>query len=606
MAVQQPLQATGFRPAALNFPSPLFRGDRVLPFKQAENAGPAVNLSTNAINAEANTQRSVVDSRAKNYLTNHLQTLPLPTKPITPVRADRLEVLLNGYPKALKEYLIRGFKEGFHINFVGERRVFEPPNLRSALEQPDIVRDKLDKETKAQRIAGPFIAPPFPDLFCSPLGIVPKKTPSEFRLIHHLSFPSGAAINDFIPGEFASVNYASISDAIVALKLFQKGCFLAKTDIKSAFRIIPVHPADHPLLGMKWDNLYYYDRCLPMGCSSSCAIFEAFSTALEWIAIHRLGASSVLHILDDFLFIACDEAKCQADLHNFLAMCDFLGVPIAEEKTEGPYTSLQFAGITLDSILQEARLPDDKLLRCHALLSSFCLRRKVTLKELQSLIGLLNFTCSVVLPGRAFLRRLIDLTVGHVRPHHHIRLTREVKKDLNVWKTFLDHFNGRAFFLDDYWVTSSALELFTDAAGSKGYGAVFGKKWFYGSWPESWKSLNITFLEFFPIVLAIHMWGGDMANKCVCFVTDNAALVEIINRQTSKHKLVMALVRDLVITSLKHNILFRACHIAGVYNSRADLLSRFQVPQFKQIHPEADEMPTRVPDNLLPKSWSLT
>ena len=79
---------------------------------------------------------------------------------------------------------------------------------------------------------------------------------------------------------------------------------MAKTDIKSAFRIIPVHSDDHPLLGMKWDNLYYYDRCLPMGCSSSCAIFEAFSTALEWIAINRLGASSVLHILDDFLFIA--------------------------------------------------------------------------------------------------------------------------------------------------------------------------------------------------------------------------------------------------------------------------------------------------------------
>lgn len=96
-----------------------------------------------------------------------------------------------------------------------------------------------------------------------------------------------------------------------------------------------------------------------------------------------------------------------------------------------------------------------------------------------------------------------------------------------------------------------------------------------------------------------------MANKCVCFVTDNSALVEVINRQTSKHKLTMLLVRDLVLTSLKRNILFRAQHIAGVNNSCADLLSRLQVNQFKQIFPEADEMPTQVPDNLLPKSWSL-
>ena len=226
----------------------------------------------------------------------------------------------------------------------------------------------------------------------------------------------------------------------------------------------------------------------------------------------------------------------------------------------------------------------------------------MTVKELQSLIGLLNFTCSVILPGRAFLRRLIDLTIGLKHPHHRIRLSKDAKADLKVWMRFLAGFNARAFFLDDLWVTSATLELFTDAAGSKGYGAVFGWKWFYGSWPETWSSLNITFLEFFPIDLALHIWGSTMANKCVCFVTDNSALVDVINRQTSKHKLIMILVRDLVLTSLKYNILFRARHIAGIHNSCADLLSRLQVNQFKQIFPEADEMPTPIPENLQPKS----
>jgi len=162
-------------------------------------------------------------------------------------------------------------------------------------------------------------------MFCSPLGIVPKKNPSEFRLIHHLSFPQGSSINDSIPSEISSVVYAAINDAISVLKRMGRVCFMAKTDIKSAFRIIPVHPDDHPLLGMTCENLYYYDRCLPMGCSSSCAIFEAFSTALEWIATHRLGASSVLPILDDFLFIADTKEKCQA-----------IGVPIAGEKNLRP------------------------------------------------------------------------------------------------------------------------------------------------------------------------------------------------------------------------------------------------------------------------------
>ena len=81
--------------------------------------------------------------------------------------------------------------------------------------------------------------------------------------------------------------------------------------------------------------------------------------------------------------------------------------------------------------------------------------------------------------------------------------------------------------------------------------------------------------------------------------TSNSALVDVINRQTSKHKLIMLLVQDLVLTSLKYNILFRDRHIAGIHNSCADLLSRLQVNQFKQIFPEADEMP-RVSSSFSP------
>ena len=73
----------------------------------------------------------------------------------------------------------------------------------------------------------------------------------------------------------------------------------------------------------------------------------------------------------------------------------------------------------------------------------------MTLKELQSLCGLLNFTCQVVVPGRAFLRRLFDLTHNLQKPHHRIKLTRGCKDDLLVWKEFLEQFNGKCFFIDE-------------------------------------------------------------------------------------------------------------------------------------------------------------
>ena len=167
----------------------------------------------------------------------------------------------------------------------------------------------------------------------SPVGLVPKKDPNEYRLIHHLSFPEGSSVNDFIPDCCATVRYASIRDASKSIKCIGRGCFMAKTDIKSAFRIIPIHPADHSLLGMKWDHMYYFDRCLAMGLHSSCAIFEAFS-------------------------IASTKDQCKRDLDNFVMLCNHLGVPLALDKTVGLDTALQFAGIMLDSVQMESRLPE--------------------------------------------------------------------------------------------------------------------------------------------------------------------------------------------------------------------------------------------------------
>ena len=75
---------------------------------------------------------------------------------------------------------------------------------------------------------------------------------------------------------------------------------------------------------------------------------------------------------------------------------------MAPEKKVGPSFVLSFAGIELDTMKMEARLPEDKLAKCCLLILEFLTKKKVTLTKLQSLIGLLNFTCSVIVPGRTF------------------------------------------------------------------------------------------------------------------------------------------------------------------------------------------------------------
>ena len=107
-------------------------------------------------------------------------------------------------------------------------------------------------------------------------------------MIHHLSFPFGASVNNFILQEFFSVHYAKVDDVIRFIKRLGRGCTLSKTDVRSASRIIPIHPSDfHLRESMQWEGNYYVDCCLLMGCASSCKTFEALNTAMVWVACNK-------------------------------------------------------------------------------------------------------------------------------------------------------------------------------------------------------------------------------------------------------------------------------------------------------------------------------
>ena len=95
-----------------------------------------------------------------------------------------------------------------------------------------------------------------------------------------------------------------------------------------------------------------------------------------------------------------------------------------------------------------------------------------------------------------------------------------------------------------------------------------------------------------------------MSNQCVLFFTDNEALVHVINKQSCKDKPLMSFVRKLVSICLRHNIVFKAKHIPGIYNNLADSLSRLQVQTFRRLAPaHMDQCPTEIPRFLQPQNW---
>ena len=206
------------------------------------------------------------------------------SKSPSPVCPTILQDKLTGYDSELRNYLVRGFTYGFTIGCLDLPVHFDINmcNLKSADDCAYIIDKKVANELLLGRVLGPYDVPPTCINYrISPLGVVPKKNPGEFRMILHLSFPDGSSVNDFIPKEISSVQYAPIQDAIGVIKDSPKPVYMAKVDVESAFRIIPISPADRPLLGFRWRGQYFMDAALPKGCSSSCAMIECFSTALD-------------------------------------------------------------------------------------------------------------------------------------------------------------------------------------------------------------------------------------------------------------------------------------------------------------------------------------
>lgn len=112
---------------------------------------------------------------------------------------------------------------------------------------------------------------------------------------------------------------------------------------------------------------------------------------------------------------------------------------------------ITYLGLEIDSTELQVRVPKEKLRVLLSMLDDFASKSKLTLRQLQSLTGSLNFVCKAVGPGRAFLRRLIDLTRGVHKAHHRIRISKGAKADLLAWWEFLLHFNGTVCLGDSVW-----------------------------------------------------------------------------------------------------------------------------------------------------------
>ena len=138
-----------------------------------------------------------------------------------------------------------------------------------------VVDEQIVAELAVGRLFGPISPQLLPLVHTSPLNLVPKAHHSnKWHMICDLLSPIGHSVNDGIPPELCSLQYAKVDDAVDIIRKLGRGTQLVKLDIKDAYRIVPVHLGDYHLLGIEWRGFTYIDRALPFELHSAPKIFN--------------------------------------------------------------------------------------------------------------------------------------------------------------------------------------------------------------------------------------------------------------------------------------------------------------------------------------------
>ena len=465
-----------------------------------------------------------------------IRILPEATAITTPLQAKEWQKSLSAHPDtSLTKFFNSGLTNGFKISFNNPMSKLRSAhkNLAGALQHPQVVDDYLKAEIAEHRVAGPFHKADIPDAHISGFGVISKQhKPNKWRLIMDHFHPVELSVNDGIPKELCSLSYITVDTAINHIIELGPRTLLAKIDIKSAFRLLPVHLSDCHLLAMQWNKGIYIDTFLPFGLRSAPKLFNILADFLSLI-LDQKGAVWTIHYLDDFMTMGPAKLLiCHRNLEIMMEVSEQLGIPLALDKLAGPSHCLTFLSIILDTEQMQARLLEDKLSRIKHQLSTWLHRRKANKRQILSLVGLFQHACKVVKPGWMFVARMYNTVAKVKKLTHFSRLNKSFRSDLYWWHIFINNWNGISLLCSA--TPTYDYHIYTDASGSWGSGAVLAGYWFQLPWSTEWSSINIMAKELVFIIISCAVWGPLLQKSSTKFHCNNQGLVASINKGSSR------------------------------------------------------------------------
>ena len=256
-------------------------------------------------------------------------------------------------------------------------------------------------------------------------------------MIVDLSSPTRSSVNDAIAPDSCHMRYASIWEAAGIIQQLGVGTQLAKLDLHNAYRMVPVHPDDHCLLGVRWGEDLFIDTAR---LRSAPKIFSAVSDALARILLTKRVSSASL--------LPADGTTRHGGMHPGAAMhsghMSGVGCPSCYPQNGRAKLPADIPGHPDRYYQDGAQPPLDKLAHTTATVFELRGRKAATKKQLQSLIGTLSHAATVAIPGRTFMRRMIDTMKIPKCQHHIVRLNQDFQLDVQWWACFLPGWNGKS------------------------------------------------------------------------------------------------------------------------------------------------------------------
>ena len=486
----------------------------------------------------------------------------------------------SGWNISLMQSLLEGYEDVEVITWLRYGwPVSRPPNWEdpthtylnhaSAVEFPQVIENYIKKEFARGAICGLFQDIPFERrVRVSPLSTHEKKDSADRRIIMDLSWPPGASVNsgikkDQFMGFSAKLSFPTID--VIACRVSdlmgQGEVLLFKVDLSGYFRQLPIDPGDYSLLMFSWNRELFFDVVSPY-------FAQRTSNAIKHI--HEQADYFLFNYIDDL--IGCElRRKVFDSQQQWLKLLHGLGVREAENKQVDPMPTLNCIGTLVDAeqgmmfVLPECRIALMQELQ------EWLTRCECSVKDIQQLVGKLQFICAVVRPGRLFISRMLE-ELRNTRVGERRQISTEFKKDVRWWLKFLPQFDGVGIL----WMLQVKQPDCVAASDAclKTMGAVSDREYIKCEFPEEWQFSNIAHLELLAIVVMFKVWLHKFIGKSVLVKCDNEAVSQVLNSGRARDKVLIMLMREAVYTAAKE-FKFRAIYWPGKCNVLPDLLSRW-------------------------------